>query len=306
MPTGKYTSVQYFPRCVIQRLALLACVFVASRAVAVPTGPTLEFDYGQGRSPTNLICQFMYFVPLISPEPVSMLVSPDNTQSARLLSVHCRTNKITFVTKCEFEFVGSGSLQNIFDLSEIIQWHQKKLLAGETLTKQLSAINVTGTGLCTVEISGGWRNNTPDVNKVQLHFNARGKTSPVTINLQDLCYRGGKLRIENEIVARINSLTFRRAHGTPKMEVALDSIKRKDASENLWRNFVGGLKGSVANLFIPPLKIQAEGQQAMLDFGQALVTQQSEFTFPLASRLKNGPATKPSAEPGELSATKVN
>lgn len=290
----------------IQRLALLAWMFAAIRTMATPTGPTLQFDYGQGMSPTNLICQFMYFVPLISPEPVTMLVSPENTQGARLLSIHCRTNKNTFITQCEFEFVGSGSLQNIFDLSEVIQRHRKELQAGETITKQLAAISVTGTGFCTVEISGTSTNGTLDANKVQLHFDAHGKTSPVTINLQDLCCRDGKVQIENEIIARINSLTFQRAKGPPKMEVALDSIKRKDASESLWQNFMGGLKGSLANLFVPPLKIQAEGQQAMLGFGQALATQQTTFTFPLAARLKTGPATKQTAELGELAPTKAN
>ena len=235
-----------------------------------------------------------------------MLVSPENTQGARLLSVHCRTNQNTFVTRCEFEFVGSGSLQNIFDLSEIVQRHRKELLDGETLTRQLSAINVTGAGLCTVEISGDWTNNSPDATEVQLHFDAHGKTSPVTINLQDLCYRDGKVHIEKEIVARINSLTFRHAKGPPKMEVTLDSIKRKDAGESLWQNFVGGIKGSVANMIIPPLKIQAEGQQAMLSFGQALATQQSKYTFPLAPRLKNSSTGKQTAELGDLAPTKAN
>jgi uncharacterized alkaline shock family protein YloU len=287
-------------------LALLAWLLFASRVAAAPTGPTLQFDYGQGVSPTNLICRFMYFVPLISPEPVTMLISPDNTQGARLLATHCRTNKNTFVIQCEFEFVGSGSLQNIFDHSEIIRRHRAELQAGETLTRQLGAINVTGTGLCTVEISGLWSSNAPVATKVQLHFDAHGKTSPVTINLQDLCYRDGKVQIEKEIIARINSLTFRHAQGTPKMEVVLDSIKRKDAGNSLWQNFVGGLKGSVANLFIPPLNIEAEGQQAMLGFGQALATQQSEFTFPLAPRLKNDPATKQTAELDKSPSTATN
>ena len=157
-----------------------------------------------------------------------------------------------------------------------------------------------------MEISGTSTNGVLDVNKVQLHFDAHGKTSPVTINLQDLCYRNGEVRIENEIIARIISLTFQRAKGPPKMEVALDSIKRKEASESLWQNFMGGLKGSLANLFVPPLKIQAEGQQAMLGFGQALATQQTTYTFPLASRLKNNPATKQTAELGGAAPTLVN
>ncbi len=264
--------------------------------IAEPTGPTLQFGYAPGTAPTNLISRFMYFVPLISPEPVTMLISPGNTQGARLLTFHCRTNKTTFVTQGDFEFVGSGYLQNIFDHTEVIQRHMKELQAGETLTRQLSGISVTGTGRCIVEISGNWTNGAPHVNKVQLQFDAHGKTSPVTICLQDLIYRDGKVQIENELIARINTLTFQRGTGIPKMEVALDSIKRSDAGDSLWQNFVGGLKGSVANLFIPPLKIQAEGQQAMLDFGQAIATQKLDFTFPLATRLKVDSAPKPDAK----------
>ncbi|HEY2328754.1 MAG TPA: hypothetical protein VGI63_02950, partial [Verrucomicrobiae bacterium] len=81
-------------------------------------------------------------------------------------------------------------------------------------------------------------------------------------------------------------LTFERKPGTPKMEVSLDSIKRKDAGDNLWQNFWGGLKGVTANLFLPPLTIEREGQQAMLKFGFALATENPEFTFPFATRLK--------------------
>ena len=61
--------------------------------IAEPTGPTLQFGYAPGTAPTNLISRFMYFVPLISPEPVTMLISPGNSQGARLLTFNCRTNR---------------------------------------------------------------------------------------------------------------------------------------------------------------------------------------------------------------------
>jgi hypothetical protein len=288
MPAPDKISPMFFAR--LHRILCCGLLAVLSGTtltlIAEPTGPTLQFGYAPGTAPTNLISRFMYFVPLISPEPVTMLISPGNSQGARLLTFNCRTNRSSFVTKCDFEFVGSGSLQNIFDHTEVIQQNMKDLQAGETLTKQLSAISVTGDGRCIVEISGAWINGAPRADKVQLHFDAHGKTSPVTICLQDLIYRDGKVQIKNELIARINTLTFQRGTGIPKMEVSLDSIKRSDAGDSRWQNFVGELKGSVANLFIPPLKIQAEGQQAMLDFGQALTTQQLEFTFPLATRLK--------------------
>jgi hypothetical protein len=100
-------------------------------------------------------------------------------------------------------------------------------------------------------------------------------------------------QIENEIVARVNTLTFRRQAGPPKMEVTLASIKWKDADDGLWQNFLGGLKGVTANLFLPPLTVEAEGHQAMLDFGRALALEKASFTFPYAERLKTNPAQAP-------------
>ncbi|MEI9962503.1 MAG: hypothetical protein WDM76_15705 [Limisphaerales bacterium] len=72
---------------------------------------------------------------------------------------------------------------------------------------------------------------------VQLRFNRRGQTSPVTINLQDLIYTNGMIQAENEMVARVNALTFRRTTNTPKMEVSLASLKRKDAGDGAWQIF---------------------------------------------------------------------
>ena len=42
-------------------------------------GPTLHLDYGRGESSGNSVAEFMYFVPLISLEPVSVIKSPGNT-----------------------------------------------------------------------------------------------------------------------------------------------------------------------------------------------------------------------------------
>jgi hypothetical protein len=98
---------------------------------------------------------------------------------------------------------------------------------------------------------------------------------------------------ENEMVARVNMLTFKRNPGPPKMEVSLGSIKRADASDGLWQNFLGGLKGVTANFFLPPLNIEPEGQQTMLDFGLALASKKSDFSFPEATRLKVSAPAKP-------------
>ena len=266
-------------------LALL-CRMVFPLAAA-PTGPTLQLDYGRGEPRDNPISRFMYFVPLISPEPVSVITNAGNTQCARVLSLVCRTNGQTFTATCEFKFSGTGSQQNVFDHSRKIQQREKELQAGGALKRQLSAINVAGAGSGRVEIEGTFTNGQRAVNLVQMRFNRAGQPSPVTINLQDLAWHNGAVQAQNEMVARVNALTFRRTAGTPKMEVTLASLKRKDAGAGRWQNFVGSLKGATVNLFLPPLKVEPEGQQAMLDFGLALATEKPSFTFAAAARLKD-------------------
>jgi len=265
---------------------LMFLVLMTYRLMAAPTGPTLELDYGHSNAPANAISDFMYFVPLISPEPVSVFTNAGNTQCARVLSLKCETNGTSFQAVCEFEFTGQGSQQNQFDHTRLIQNREKELKAGGSINHHLDAINVEGHGSGSVEIKGTLDNGKQTVNEVRMCFNRHGQTSPVTINLSDIRYRDSAMRSENAIVARVNSLLFERKPGTPKMEVTLASIKRKDASNSLWQNFIGGIKGATANLFLPPLTIEAEGHQAMLDFGLALAMEKSEFTFPHAARLK--------------------
>jgi hypothetical protein len=108
----------------------------------------------------------------------------------------------------------------------------------------------------------------------------------VNIDLVDVALRDGALHDENEMVARVNTLTFQQQCADPRMEVTLDSIKRKDAPDTAWQNFLGGMKGLAANAFLPPVKITSEGNQNMMDFGQALAGQKRSFTFPFAERLK--------------------
>lgn len=269
---------------------LVFFLFITCRLIAAPTGPTLHLDYGRGEPHDNPISAFMYFVPLISPEPVSVFTNAGNTQCARVLSFACRTNGSSFRAICEFDFTGAGSQRNVFDLTDKIKQHEKELQAGGSIKHVLAAINVAGPGSGDVEIEGNFTNGVRVANQVRLHFNRHGQASPVTINLQDFVGRNGAVQVENELVARVNVLTFQRMSGAPKMEVSLASIKRKDAGNGLWQNFLGGIKGATANLFLPPLAIEPEGQRAMLDFGLALSTENSEFTFPFAARLKNSPA----------------
>ncbi len=278
----------------MHRLAHLAIFQLATiQLVAAPTGPTLQFDYGRGTALTNSVSQFMYFVPLISPETVSVFTNNDNSQGACVRSYNCRTNGQTFVVTCEFEFTGNGSQQSFFDHTAKIEQRKKELEVGATLTRQLDFIAVAGAGNGSVEITGLLTNRQRVVTEVRLKFDSHGHSSPVSVGLVDICQRNGKVQFENALTARVNSLIFKQSSSSPKMEVTLASVKRKDSSDSLWQNFMGGLKGVVANLFLPPLSIEANGHQAMMDFGFALATEKSTFTFPFATRLKSVGIAKP-------------
>src|SRR5438046_1136987 len=121
-------------------------------AVSGPVGPTLRLDYGSTNAPGNPIAAFMYFVPLISPEPVSIIENPGNTQRARVLQARRRTSADSFSMDCEFVIDGSGVQQNVFDLADILRRNEKKLREGGTLERQLDYINVTGPGHGAVEV----------------------------------------------------------------------------------------------------------------------------------------------------------
>ena len=262
-------------------------------AAETVTGPTLRLDYGVGGQGVNPVSDFMYFVPLISPEHVMLATNLGNTQCARVVTF---TNRITgkaFSATCEFEFTGNGRQRDTFEHVVGIQRHEKQLKTTHLLAHQLSAITVDGVGSGIVEIQGAFTNGHYEVNEVKLRFNAHGRSSPVSINLHDIRLRDGAYVYENETVARVNALLFRRSTGHPKMEVTLASLLHKDAPKSAWSSFIGELKGAAANMMLPPLNVEPEGEQAMLDFGLALVTKQPTYTFPFAPRLKTGPALSP-------------
>ena len=61
---------------------------VAGRPLRAPdAGPTIRLHYGRTDGPGNAIADFMYFVPLISPERVTVVTSKGNTQRARVHAV---------------------------------------------------------------------------------------------------------------------------------------------------------------------------------------------------------------------------
>lgn len=253
-------------------------------------GPTLKLDYGSGESAGSSVSDFMYFVPLISPEPIMVLSSPGNTQRARFVSARREFKTRTFQVTCDFEFTGDGYQRNVTDHAPKLKRREADLKKGAVLDNQLDAINVQGAGTVTIVVSGTVSNSVPTVTQVELDFNGHGHPSPVSIGLVDFRYADGAMQRENEIVVRVNSLTFRRAAAKPTMEVSLASVKRKGAGNSAWANFVGSLKGAAANLFLKPLPVEPVGNDAMMDFGRALVAQAPSFTFPLAKNLEPAPA----------------
>lgn len=267
-------------------LCLLCSLFAvpASRA-AETNGPTIHLYYASKESAPNPVADFMYFVPLISKEPVSSLTSPGCTQSVRITSATRSNSRHSFTVTCEAEITGDGGQQNIFDLARAIQQHESELQNGGSIDRMLKSINVEGEGAITAEVEGGLTNGVATVHEVRLRFNPHGHASPISIDMCDVHRVNGEARTFNEIVARVNTLTFRRQPGTPVMEVSVASVKNKDAGDSLWQNFKGRVAGAAVNMCLEPLPIEATGHQAMLDFGQALVTGAPIFTFPIATNL---------------------
>lgn len=251
-----------------------------------PAGPTLHLDYGRSESAGNSIGEFMYFVPLISPEQVTMVVSTNNTQRARVVSFQQHVTADSFSATCEFEITGTGSQRNVFDHAKVIRKNERRLKAGGSLERQLNYIRVDGAGHGSIEMEGVVTNRVPTVTEVRLRFNGYGRPSPVSIGLHDLREVDGAIRTDNEMVGRVNTLTFRRPTVRPQMEVSLASVQRDEAGSGLWQKFLGNVVGAAANLLIKPIPVAAAGHAAMFDFGLALVAEKPAFTFPRAKNLK--------------------
>ena len=276
----------------VTRLLMVGVIysFMADGLIAAPTGPTLHFDYGIGKPIDNPLYKFMYFVPLISPDPISVSTNVGNTQCARVLASHCQTNGAIFQASCDFELIGEGFQRNVFDHTDSIRQHEEELKAGKPLARQLDAISVQGSGSGSVEIEGIQTNGLLAITEVRLRFNSHDRASPVSISLHDIVYRNGAIHLENEMVARVNMLVFCQKSGIPKMEISLASIKPESAGDGFWQKYIGKLRGVVANCLIQPLTVPLDGHQAMMNFGLALALKQATFTFPFATRLKNRPA----------------
>jgi hypothetical protein len=181
----------------------------------------------------------MYFVPLISPEPVTVSQSSGNTQRMRLISVTRQFAADSFSVAGEFEVTGEGSHRNTFDPAENVRRNERKLKDGGSLERALHYISIEGAGWGRIEVDGVVSNRFATVTEVRLQFNARGHHSPVTIGLHDLHLVDGAVRADNAVVARVNTLTFQRTAGRAKMAVSLASVNRENAKDSLWQTLKG-------------------------------------------------------------------
>jgi hypothetical protein len=257
-----------------------------SSARTAPAGPVLVLDQRHGDTPGNSMADFMYFVALISREPVSMLASPNNTQRMRLVSATQRKTGNAFIVTCQFEFTGEGFQKSLFDHRDKIHQNEGKLREGAVLDHLLTAISVEGPGALTVEVIGTDIGNSPQVDEVRLHFKRPGGQSPVTIDLQDIRYVAGDLRVQNEIQARVNTLTFRKRAGPPKMDITVATVHPKEAGDSGWEKLKGKVKATAVNWVMDPVEVEPVGNDAMLRFGLALASDAHDFTFPHARNLK--------------------
>jgi hypothetical protein len=262
-------------------LALLFCLACPVSRAAETSGPTIHLN-----TDPNPVADFMYFVPLISPQPMASLSSLGGAQSVRILSTKRHLASHAFTLTCEAELTGDGWQRSVFDLAASIHRHEAQLENGCPMVRLLKSIEVKGAGEITMDVEGSLSNGLAVVKEVRLHFNAHGNASPVWLDLCEIRRLNGEAKIGNEILARVNTLTFRRQTGPPTMEVSLASIKHKEAGNGFWQNLRGRIAGAAANMFLDPLTVEAAGHQAMLDFGLALISDSPTFTFPLARNLQ--------------------
>jgi len=248
-------------------------------------GPTMIMSYSKEKFIKNPIASFMYFVPLIAPTFVDNISSVNNQQQVSIISHKIKVRSKSFLVTCEFEILGSGFHMNTFDPSGMIAAHTDELKKGETLTNMLDYIKFDGDGYGIIEVKGRITGFTKIVTEVNMRFNARGHKSPVTIGLYDVKPKDGDYKYENrsnEIVARVNTLAFKKTEKTPKMGIKVASISDTAESEG----FFSGLKGFIANMFITPPKVTKFGNATMLEFGDALFQKKPAFTFPKAENIK--------------------
>ncbi|MHC4487979.1 MAG: hypothetical protein ACYSW7_02200 [Planctomycetota bacterium] len=254
-------------------------------------GPTMIMSYSKKKYVKNPIASFMYFVPLIAPTRVDNISSVNNTQQVGIVSHEVEVDSKSSYVACEFEVLGDGFHMNTFEPVGMIAAHTDKLKKGETMTNMLDYIKIDGEGFGITEVKGTITSSTRTVTQVDMQFNARGHESPVTIGLYDIKPKDGEYKYENrlnEVVARVNTLAFKKGKKTPRMGIKVASISKSQGSESFWSR----VKGVMANLFIDSPKVEELGNTTMLEFGYALLQKNRTFTFPKAKNIKESKIVK--------------
>jgi hypothetical protein len=249
------------------------------------SGPTVLLSYSKETFKENPISSFMYFVPLISLTGVDRQTSANNEQQVGIITYKRKDTSKSFSVVCEFEISGKGFHKNTFDPAGMMALFIDELEEGETLTNMLDYIQFEGEGFGRIEVKGTIAGSTQTVTEMNMQFNTMGHKSPVTIGLYDVEPRNGQYKYENrsnEVVARVNSLLFKKSEKAPRMGIKVASISKSPDSDGFW----AGIKGAIANLLIRPPKVDKLGNDTMLDFGYAMLKQKSEFTFPRAKNIR--------------------
>ncbi|MGB7581747.1 MAG: hypothetical protein WBL85_04785 [Sedimentisphaerales bacterium] len=251
-----------------------------------PNGPTVMLSYNTLKSVKTPTASFMYFIPLISPTLVSTQISPNNRQQAVFISYEKSVVLDSFTLSCEFELQGSGFFTDIFDSNGIIATFPEEIKKNAPVNNLLDYIRLEGEGFGRIDVKGTIADSNVTVTQVDVHFNTRGKKSPVTIGLYSVKPENGHYKYENrhnEIVARVATLTFKKCDGEPRMDIEVVSVNKASRPNS----YIGRVKGFIVNFFIDPIRISKLGNDTMLNFGYALLNKQPSFTFPKAANIKS-------------------
>ena len=254
-----------------------------------PAGPTLRLNVSGNDATTIPIADFMYLIPLISPEPISMVASAGNTQRVRITEARRRVSAESFSLESQLDIFGGGSVRSTIHHEPNIQRNPQKLRDSGVIERVLDSITIDGPGAGSIEVEGAITNGLATVTEVRLRFNTGGRVSPVNIGVADLRVTNGVPSTSNEHLARVTSLTFQRDPGSFRMGVTISSVRRKDGREGFWSK----LAALAANIVLKPIKVDPAGHEAMLNLGRQLAAEASSFTFPRAKNLKAAPAGAP-------------
>jgi hypothetical protein len=251
-----------------------------------PNGPTVMLSYNTLKPAKTPTTSFMYFIPLISPTLVSTQISPNNRQQAMFISYEKTVVLDSFTLSCEFELQGSGFFMDIFDSNGIIATFPEEIKKNAPVNNLLDYIRLEGEGFGRIDVKGTIADSNVTVTQVDVHFNTRGKKSPVTIGLYSIKPENGHYKYENrhnEIVARVATLTFKKCDGEPRMDIEVVSVNKASRPNS----YIGRVKGFIVNFFIEPIRISKLGNDTMLNFGYALLNKQTSFIFPKAANIKS-------------------